>query len=65
MKANGISIFSDGDMEMDLTQTSFSTIPSIDLEVGDAGSDITERTQMKLADGVLKGLNKYYKKGAD
>ncbi len=64
MKAEGINIFSDGDMEMDLTQTSFSTIPSIDLEVGDAGSDISEGTQMKLAEGVLKGLDKYFKKGA-
>ncbi len=65
MKAEGINIFSDGDMEMDLTQTSFSTIPSIDLEVGDAGSDLSEKTQTRLAESVLKGLNKYYKKGAN
>ena len=65
MQAEGISIFSDGDMEMDLTQTSFSTIPSIDLEVGDAGSDLSEKKQTRLAESILKGLNKYYKKGAD
>lgn len=64
-EAEGVSIFSDGDMEMDLTQTSFSTIPSIDLEVGDAGSDLSEKNQTRLAEGILKGLNKYYKKGAD
>ncbi len=65
MKTEGVDIFSDGQMEMDLTQTSFSTIPSIDLEVGDAGSDLSEKAQMKLAEGVLKGLNRFYKKGAE
>lgn len=33
----GNKIFSGGSMEMDLTQTSFSTIPSIDIELGDMG----------------------------
>ena len=65
MTAEGVSIFREGKMEIDLTQTSFSTIPSIDLEVGDTGSDVSEKTQMKLAEGVLKGLNEYYKKGAN
>ena len=64
MEEEGANIFSNGHMDMDLTQTSFSTVPSIDLEVGDAGSDLSERTQNKLAEGIVKGINKYYKKGA-
>ena len=34
LKQNGVKIFSSGSMEMDLTQTSYSTIPSIDIELG-------------------------------
>ena len=61
LKKKSVSIFGDGTMAMDLTQTSYSTIPSIDLEVGDAGSDISESTQKKIAAGILKGLNLYFK----
>ena len=35
LKSAGVKIFSSGSMEMDLTQTSFSTVPSIDIELGD------------------------------
>ena len=34
----GNKIFSGGSMEMDLTQTSYSTVPSVDIELGDKGS---------------------------
>ncbi len=60
LKAKKVSIYNDGKMAMDLTQTSYSTIPSIDLEVGDGGSDLSEKTQKKIADGILKGINSYY-----
>ena len=60
LEKEDIKIFGDGTMAMDLTQTSYSTIPSVDLEVGDGGSDISEDTQNQIADGILKGLNKYY-----
>ena len=58
----GFSLFNEGEMETDLTQTSYSSIPSIDLEVGDGASDISEKTQRKLARGIRDGLNKYFKK---
>ena len=44
LKNAGNKIFSGGSMEMDLTQTSFSTIPSIDIELGDKEMCIRDRT---------------------
>ena len=35
LKGAGVKIFSGGSMAMDLTQTSFSTVPSVDIELGD------------------------------
>lgn len=60
MKQNGIKIFGDGTMGMDLTQTSYSTVASIDLEVGDRGSDYSDSTQSKLAEGIVAGVNIYF-----
>ena len=60
MQDSGIKIFGNGEMPMDLTQTSYSTVPSIDLEVGDGGSDISKAAQTKLADGILAGIRNYY-----
>ena len=57
----GMKLFEGGAMEMDLTQTSYSTVPSIDLEVGDAASDYSEKSLNTIADGILAGLNDYYK----
>ena len=57
----GFKLFHDGQLPLDLTQTSYSTIPSIDLEVGDGGSDISAKTQKKIAKGIVRGLNSYYK----
>ena len=54
-------------MEMDLTQTSFSTVPSIDLEVGDTASDYSESTLNVIADGIVLGLDGFFQnqKAAD
>ena len=48
LKNAGVKIFSGGSMEMDLTQTSYSTVPSIDIELGDGGSDHSAATLDKL-----------------
>lgn len=61
LRDSGIKIYSNGYMPLDLTQTSYSTIPSIDLELGDKGSDISDQTLKKMADAILKGLNNFYK----
>ena len=60
LREAGVRIFSGGAMEMDLTQTSYSTIPSIDIELGDKASDHSENTLNTLADGLLAGVNQYF-----
>ena len=62
LRAAGVKIFSGGAMEIDLTQTSFSTIPSIDIELGDRASDHSEAALEKLASGLVTGVNQYFNK---
>ena len=57
---NGIAIFEGGSLAMDLTQTSYSTVPSVDVEVGDRGSDYSRETQEKIAAGLVKGIEKFF-----
>lgn len=59
LKEKGNKIFSSGSMEMDLTQTSYSTIPSVDIELGDKASGHSEAELDRLADGLLLGINRY------
>ena len=60
LRQSGVKIFSGGSMEMDLTQTSYSTIPSIDIELGDKASDHSAGTLSNLADGLVKGVEQYF-----
>lgn len=60
LKEKGNKIFSSGSMEMDLTQTSYSTIPSVDIELGDKASSHSDADLEKLADGLLLGTNRYF-----
>lgn len=60
LKSAGVKIFSNGAMEMDLTQTSYSTVPSIDIELGDKASDHSDATLNTLADGLVKGVDGYF-----
>lgn len=59
-KEAGVRIFDSGRMAMDLTQTSYSTIPSIDVECGDRASDCSRAALEKLADGIVKGVDLYF-----
>lgn len=61
LQSRGTKIFSGGSMEMDLTQTSYSTIPSVDIELGDKASDISEVSLETLADGLMAGVNLFFK----
>ncbi len=56
----GVKIFGSGSMAIDLTQTSYSTIPSIDVEVGDRASDHSESVRNQIAQGILSGINIYF-----
>ena len=60
LKAQGVKIFSGGSMEMDLTQTSYSTVPSVDIELGDKTSDHSSAALDLLAEGILSGVNRYF-----
>lgn len=60
LKDAGFKLFEGGELEMDLTQTSYSTVASIDLEVGDKVSDISEKNQAKVAKGIAAGVEKYF-----
>lgn len=60
LKGAGVKIFSGGSMEMDLTQTSYSTVPSIDIELGDKASDHSAAALDVLASGLLAGVNGYF-----
>ncbi|MGN0159050.1 MAG: N-acetylmuramoyl-L-alanine amidase [Brotaphodocola sp.] len=58
----GVKIFSNGTMAMDLTQTSYSTIPSVDIELGDKTSDHGAAALTKLADGLTDGVEQFFSK---
>lgn len=59
-KEQNIKIYGNGFMGIDLTQTSYSTIPSVDVEVGDRKSDYSENTMKVIADGITSGIEYYF-----
>ena len=60
LRSADIKVMGDGSAETDLTQTSYSTVPSIDLEVGDKVSDRSPETLNALADGIAAGLDIFF-----
>ena len=62
IRKKGLRICGSGSMAMDLTQTSYSTIPSIDLEAGDKATNTSKSANKKMAAGIAKGIKKYFKK---
>ncbi len=61
LKGVGVKIFSDGKMEMDLTQTSYSTVPSVDIELGDKVSDHSSAALDKLGNGLADGVESFFR----
>ena len=57
---SGLKVYESGRLETDLTQTSYSTIPSLDVELGDRGSDHSYAVQEQLAGALVKGLNDFF-----
>ena len=47
-------------MAIDLTQTSYSTIPSVDIELGNGTSDHSDSTLSRQADGLVQGVEGYF-----
>ena len=62
LKDNKIKIYSSGYMGIDLTQTSYSTIPSVDLELGDKATAVDDKFIANASQGVLEGVNSFFKK---
>ena len=62
LKSERVKINGKGCMEVDLTQTSYSTIPSVDVELGNQASDHSNPTLEKIADGLVHGIDRYMKK---
>ena len=50
-----------GDLS-DLTQTSYSTIPSVDIELGDKATPHDDATNDKMAEGLAAGVDKFFNK---
>lgn len=60
LRGQGATIYGKGNMSIDLTQTSYSTIPSVDMELGNAYSDHSNAVLDQLAEGLLQGINVYF-----
>jgi len=61
LQSSGVKIRSSSTVPTDLTQTSYSTIPSVDLEVGDRASDYSDASLNKIAQGIANGLDSFSK----
>ena len=57
LAAKGCKIYKGGSMAIDLTQTSYSTIPSVDIELGNAASAHDDGTLNQLAQGLADGIS--------
>lgn len=57
-----VKINGKGRLAIDLTQTSYSTIPSVDIELGNQSSNHSDKTLETLADGLTRGVKKFAKK---
>lgn len=60
LRGQGATIYGKGTMSIDLTQTSYSTIPSVDMELGNGYSDHSDATLEQLAEGILSGIHTYF-----
>ena len=60
LRGRGVKIFGSGSMDIDLTQTSYSTIPSVDIELGDKVSDHSSAALDNLAEGLADGIEAYF-----
>ena len=60
LKENGCKIKKTPCMELDLTQTSYSTVPSIDIELGNQCSDHSDAALKRDAQGLAKGVDIFF-----
>ena len=60
LRGQGAKIHGSGSMTIDLTQTSYSTVPSVDMELGNASSDHSDETLEMLANGLVNGVGAFF-----
>ncbi len=60
LKADGFKIYNGGSMKIDLTQTSYSTIPSVDIELGNKASDHSDARLKAQAAALAKGVDAFF-----
>lgn len=60
LRAQGAKIHGGGSMSIDLTQISYSTVPSVDMELGNACSDHSDSVLDLLGNGLVQGVNSYF-----
>lgn len=56
----GVKVWNDGKCEIDLMQTSYSTVPSAVVEVGDRASNHSPEHQSDIAKGIVNGVNIFF-----
>ena len=60
LKESGAKIWGSNPLPMDLTQTSFSTVASVDIELGNQASDHSDSTLDRLTEGLSRGVDIYF-----
>ena len=60
LRGRGVKIWKNVSMDLDLTQTSYSSIPSVDMELGDKASDHGSEALAALARGLADGIGSYF-----
>lgn len=60
LEEQNLKIYKTGRQEVDLTQTSYSTIPTVDLELGNECTIFTAENLEKRAEGILNRINFYF-----
>ncbi len=60
LSEQGLKIWKNGSLDMDLTQTSYSFIPSVDIELGNQASEHSEAQLKKQVEGLVNGINSFY-----
>ena len=59
-KTTGVKVWSGNPLAMDLTQTSYSTVASVDIEVGDRGTSTSDSNLTKIAAALAQGVKYQY-----
>lgn len=60
LSSNGLPIWEGGSMDVDLTQTSYSSVASVDIELGNAASDHSDAHLEALAEGLSLGVDEFF-----